>query len=118
MPIYATIIQVESEFDNIYRITAENGLILDIPEKKQPPIGSVIEYIIDINDIIDTKHVSGYTIMNGIIFKTNTSEIIVSFGGLLANIPLDETLKRIIKNQTIKNQTIKNQLSLTYKIIE
>ena len=93
--------QVETEFDNIYRITAENGLVLDISENKKPNIGSKIEYYIN-NSTIETV----YTIMNGIIFNKHDTGILVSFGGLLANIP--------IHSSEIKTEYI----SLSYKIIE
>lgn len=84
--------QVESEFENIYRITAENGLILDIPETDKPVIGSSIEY-----SFLETETEfngeaggPGYTIMNGILYSINNETILVSFGGLLGNIPYDK----------------------------
>jgi hypothetical protein len=100
-----TIKQVDSEFDDIYRITTENGLILDIPEIKPPSIGSNIEYYI--NDVTDRGN--DYTVMNGIFFVENTNSVLVSFGGLLANIPVDETTKKTI----IANPSV----SLTYKLL-
>ena len=103
MSFFVSVIkQVESEFDDIYRITTENGLILDIPENKKPVIGSSIEYHIN-----DDKNNSGYTIMNGIVYNIHNTGILVSFGGLLGNIPLDETIKK----------TIKENISLSYKLI-
>lgn len=98
----STIKQIESEFDDVYRITAENGLVLDIPENNKPVIGSKIKYS------IDTKEDSHeYTIMNGIVFNTNNTGVYVSFGGLLGNIPLDDKMKK----------NIKNNLCLSYKLI-
>ena len=78
--------EVESEFDGIYRITCENGLILDIPEDKKPLIGSRFEY--KINATNDPIYFT--TMMNGIIFDVSDTNILVSFGGLLGNIPLIE----------------------------
>ncbi len=97
MPIYVTTIkQIESEFDDIYRITAENGLILDISEYKKPVIGSTIEYYIN-----EEKNNSEYTIMNGTVFVIQKKNILVSFGGLLGTIPLDESIIKSIDNNII-----------------
>ena len=100
-----TIKQVDSEFDDIYRITTENGLVLDISENKKPSIGSSLEYYI--NDSKD--HGSAYTIMNGIPFGAGPTGVFVSFGGLLGNIPLDETTKKTIMNSS--------NVSLTYRLL-
>ena len=94
--------QVESEFDDIYRITATNGLVLDILESEKPKIGSNILYYIN----PDKDYGPEYTIMNGIIYMINNKSILVSFGGLLGNIPLDESTKK----------TIKENVLLTYKL--
>jgi hypothetical protein len=85
MSIIKTIIkQVDSEFDDIYRITTDNGLILDISENEAPIIGSIIEYTINNPEYsIGPKH----TIMNGTIFSTTKDTTIVSFGGLMGTIP-------------------------------
>src|SRR4029078_6155622 len=96
MSIFTSVIkQVESEFDDVYRITTENGLVLDVPETKKPVIGSKIEYRINMDiDILN----SDYTIMNGIVFNKNNTGIIVSFGGLLGTIPLVDE-KKVIKEE-------------------
>ncbi len=91
--------QIDCEFDDIYRITAENGLVLDISEIKKPTIGSRIEYYID--DNIDCGPT--YTIMNGIFFGVNAHGILVSFGGLLGNIP-------------VSSEKIKENVTLIYRI--
>ncbi len=105
-PINTIIKQIESEFDDIYRITTENGLILDISENKKPDIGSRIEYYI--NDTPKNLD-NNYVIMNGIFFETNSIGIIVSFGGLLGNIPMTETAKNNISNHS--------NVCLIYKLI-
>jgi len=105
IPIVTTIKQIDSEFDDIYRITTENGLILDISEIKKPTIGSTIEYYINDNK----DHGNDYTIMNGIFFGENTNSVFVSFGGLLGNIPVNETIKKSIINNP-------NNVSLSYKL--
>lgn len=92
---------IESEFNDIYRITTENGLVLDIPENKKPIIGSSIEY--NINMGINNPE---YTMMNGDIFSITDKGILVSFGGLLGSIPLDNTTKK----------NIQNAISLSYKL--
>ncbi len=76
-------LELESEFNNIYRITTENGLILDIYESKKPELLSIIEY--SINKEIDATNVT----MNGIIYEFDSTSIYVSFGGLLGKIPRD-----------------------------
>jgi len=81
-----TIIKVQSEFDDIYRITTENGLVLDISEKKSPAIGSSFEYYLDNED----KEDKNYITMNGQIFGITENGILVSFGGLLGNIPCND----------------------------
>jgi hypothetical protein len=93
--------QIESEFDDIYRITCENGLILDISESSKPVIGSSIEYFINLeSESLKNRgyniNTDGYTIMNGIIYNNNTIGVLVSFGGLLGNIPNDLLIKNLL----------------------
>lgn len=90
--IITVIKKVESEFEDIYRITAENGLILDVSEIIKPKIGTIIEYSVNTNSTenIDYKNYSEYCIMNGILYNIHNTGILVSFGGLLGNIPLEE----------------------------
>lgn len=83
--IVSNITNIESNFENIYRITTENGLIIDIFEDNIN--NSKIEYIVE-NDINTAYSNTEYTIMNGIIYERNNNVIYVSFGGLLASIPL------------------------------
>jgi hypothetical protein len=104
MNIVTKIKQVKSEFDDIYRITTENGLILDIFESNAPKIDSEIEYCIT-NCTTNDKD---FTIMNGIIYGTNDTGIYVSFGGLLANIPLDEKNKKSLSNAITIIYRLKN----------
>jgi hypothetical protein len=104
MSIFTSVIKhVESEFDNIYRITTENGLILDIPETKKPEIGTKIEYRINI-DITDLDH--NYITMNGTVFSTNNVGVLISFGGLLGTIPLNEIGKKTIKEEVCLSYTL------------
>lgn len=103
MDVVTVIRKVESEFDDIYRITTENGLVLDIPETKKPQIESMFEYHINQTDKYDNKE---YTIMHGIFFNSGPNNIFVSFGGLLASIPITDTHK----------SGLGEQISLAYKI--
>lgn len=98
-----TIKYIESEFDDIYRITTENGLILDICEGSKPEINTHIEYHIE-NNLDKIKE--GYTIMNGIIFSKENNSIFVSFGGLLGNIPVDE------------NINLNDEITLSYRLFD
>ncbi len=82
--ISSRIIKVETYFENIYRISTENGLILDIFESEAPDETTFIEYSVVINEKINDLH---KTIMNGTVFHTQNNCINVSFGGLLGNIP-------------------------------
>ncbi len=93
---------IESEFDDVYRITTENGLILDIFETNAPEIGTKIEYRIN-----DAKS-DNYVIMNGIVFNSNDVGILVSFGGLLGTIPMDDDTKK----------SLKEEISLSYNLIK
>ena len=106
----STIKQVDSEFDDIYRITTENGLILDIFQNNKPIIGSIIlYYILHEKDYINHSEYinsSEYTIMNGNIFNISAASILVSFGGLLGDIPF-----------TDKTNLTEN-ITLIYKITE
>jgi hypothetical protein len=103
----STIKHVESEFNDIYRITTENGLILDIPETKMPEIGTEISYQISSDHSSDHGFLnSDYTIMNGTVFNTNNVGILVSFGGLLGTIPMDESARKLVKEE----------ISLCYKL--
>lgn len=102
MDAVTVIRKVESEFDDIYRITTENGLVLDIPETKKPTVGSMIEYHVNTNKTYDSKE---YTIMNGILFGSNEIGILVSFGGLLGNIP------------SKKESKVQEHVMLVYKLI-
>jgi hypothetical protein len=105
MSIFTSVIkQVESEFDDIYRIMTENGLVLDIHETKKPAIGSKIIYRLRDVCVVDTDF--DYTIMNGIVFGTNNIGILVSFGGLLGTIPLDDSIKK----------SFKEEICLSYKL--
>jgi len=81
------IISIESEFDNIYRITTNDGLILDIFEHVKPIIGGEIEYNFGKN-IVDIP--SNFNIMNGIVYNVSPGKILVSFGGLLGSIPVTD----------------------------
>jgi hypothetical protein len=105
MEITTKIKQINSEFDDIYRITTENGLILDISEVKKPEIDSIIKYYINNNDYNNYNDYKGYTIMNGIVYNIHDNGILVSFGGLLGNIPLDEK---------IKNELSLNSITIVY----
>ena len=74
----STITKVESEFDDVYRITTDNGLILDIFEKTKPVVGQKIEYSLGQGQ---------GTTMNGIVFAKTGNSVNASFGGFLASIP-------------------------------
>lgn len=102
MPI-SIIKQVESEFDGIYRITTENGLILDVSEKTKPKIDSSIEYCLE---NVGTKD---HVIMNGTFFDVSLTGIFVSFGGLMGNIPF------LPKDKQKLN--LMKDIRLSYKII-
>jgi len=84
---------VESQFDNIYIITTDNGLIIDLFEFEKPIIGSTIEYNTD-NVTLDNC-----TSMNGSVFYVEKKGINVTFGGLLGYIPVN---KIILNNSNIK----------------
>jgi len=77
----SVITKVESEFDDVYRITTKDGLIIDIYEEKRPEIGTIFEYEINANN-------NSSTIMNGIVFSSSSNDTIqASFGGFLATVP-------------------------------
>lgn len=100
------IVKVESTFENVYRITTENGIILDIPEKDRPNVGTSIEYAV--GHTLDNS-----TIMNGFVFHTNGKYIYVSFGGLLGSIPI-----KIFPNCTSSAHSAQLQeFTLSYKLI-
>ena len=105
--IITKIKEVKSDFDDVYRITTENGLILDVLEKKPPIIGSSIEYFIS-DSPIEYNNYKEYTIMNGILFNNHESGIFVSFGGLLGNIPVDLKTKNILSDSISIFYTMKN----------
>jgi hypothetical protein len=76
----------ETDFNNIYRITSEDGLILDIYETTKPLVNQQFKYKI-YSDNDSDKMNTDCTIMNGIVFEKNEDFINVSFGGLLSKIP-------------------------------
>lgn len=109
---HSIITEVHSEFDDIYRITTECGLIIDLyvvendPDDLVPTIGTTIIYNIvapmevggvgEVGEVGEVGGVSGVgevkatqTVLNGIIYdmEHGTKTIYVSFGGLLAKIP-------------------------------
>jgi len=86
--ITTIVTKVTSEFENTYRITTENGLILDIYDIVAPKIGSKFIYRTALN-YTDTNYDDDYIIMNGTTFKKN----IVSFGGFLGFIPTLEDVE-------------------------
>jgi len=105
MTTTTTVKQVECEFDDIYRITCENGLVLDISEDSAPKVGSEIEYsVYSIPSAVST----GFTLMNGILFQTSPVNILVSFGGLLGDIPVTEQLKATLTESVSVVYCLKN----------
>ncbi len=78
------IVNILNMFKNIYRLTLENGMIIDIYENKSPCINSIFSYKIFNN--YENKNFVG-TVMNGYIYKTTKNETYASFGGLLCKIP-------------------------------
>lgn len=89
MSMFTKIIKIESEFDDVYRITTEDGIIVDIPEKITPKIGQQIEYY-GTDSKFPATRLSDFTIMYGNQMNTildDENYIIVSFGGLLGKFP-------------------------------
>jgi hypothetical protein len=82
--IKSKIMEISNVFKNIYRITLENKMVVDIYENISPSIGSLFSYEI-FNKINDNKYIG--TEMSGHIYKTTQQETYVSFGGLLSKIP-------------------------------
>ncbi len=83
------ITNVESEFDNIYRITTDSGIWIDIFEFDKPQIGSKIEiHGIGANSDDTNSNSKCYTKMNGIVYHVSKDGFYVSFGGLLGYFPL------------------------------
>ncbi len=103
--------KVDSEFDDIYRITTENGLVLDISEEKAPLIGSYIEYSLLITAQQCNFPNEKYTIMNGILYNIHNTGILVSFGGLLGNIPLSEEIKKTLSDSVSIVYYLKDYIS-------
>lgn len=76
--------EVSNIFKNIYRITLENDMIVDVYENIIPSVGSLFSY--EIFDKVENTEYIG-TEMSGYVYKTTNKETYVSFGGLLCKIP-------------------------------
>lgn len=79
--VVTKIIKVESTFDSIYRITTEDGLVLDVMTEEPPRMESMFEYTVN-----DPRTDDG-VIMNGTVYIKGESKTYVSFGGLICIIP-------------------------------
>lgn len=92
----SAIVNVSKEFDNVYRVTTESNIVVDIHECGcDIDIDSIskckLMYAItdDINKNMDDTY---STKMNGIVYKLEKECVYVSFGGLLASIKVDSTV--------------------------
>lgn len=78
------IIEISNVFKDVYRITLENEMVIDVCENKSPSVNSMFSYQI-FNKNKNDKFIG--TEMSGYIYKTTHKETYVSFGGLLCKIP-------------------------------
>jgi hypothetical protein len=85
----AIITEVESEFNGIYRVKTNNGMIIDLMENNKPNLGSKLEYSLFFDGNNYSTIPKQHTVMNGIIYRKNHSCVYVSFGGLLSVIPFE-----------------------------
>ena len=77
------IIDSSSEFTGVWRITTEDGSVLDIYEN-EPKIGTKFVYEIN-NESTSTS--TTYTTMNGVVYNIDPKFVWISCGGLLSMIP-------------------------------
>lgn len=89
------IINVSSEFENVYRIETENGLILDIFEENAPKIGHIFNYTLELNNTYPC-------IMNGVVFGVQGNNSLVSFGGFLGSVPSIQKDREITLSYSIE----------------
>ena len=91
-PMFSPITGIDKNFDNIFRINCQNGIILDIYSPNEgPSIGQIFKFSFNTNTSL-TNTSSTTNTMNGIIFGYNNStEIYISFGGLLGKFPNHST---------------------------
>lgn len=121
------IVSLHSEFENIYRITTEHGLIIDIfvtDNDVIPAIGLELRYCINTcnnrdnnrdNNSNNGDNNSAVTVMNGIIYEIehDSRTIYVSFGGLLAKIPSVQS----VQTTQPEDRKVGDKLCFTYYVV-
>lgn len=80
------IISIETLFSNIYRLTLENKIIIDIYENESPKINSLFIYKKNnTKSMLQDMKVH----MSGKIYKKTDNTTYISFGGLLCSMPIN-----------------------------
>lgn len=98
-----SIISIESYDNEIHRVLLDNGIMLDIPEKKECiQINEVFNYEISTKEL-DYKNFT--TIMNGKVYHIDDNFCFVSFGGFLCRIP-----------KNLSKYNMDDEISLGYKL--
>lgn len=92
------IINIDSEFENVHRIECSDGLVIDIPENDIRY--KYFEYKIIPTEMRETVP-KEYTVLNGIIYRTDNTGTFVSFGGLLCYIP-----RKVFYSEGINNVSL------------
>jgi hypothetical protein len=75
----AKILEISSMFPNIYRISTDNGIIIDIFEENKP--SGTIKYS------INSEHNNYDTELYGTVYSINNDAVYISFGGLIGYFP-------------------------------
>jgi hypothetical protein len=82
------ITSIDTLFSNVYRLTLENKMIIDIYETESPKINSLFIYkIYEKNINTDSMLFDTDVYMSGKIYKRTDDIVYISFGGLLCSMP-------------------------------